>query len=656
MAKRKPKEEIVIKPSNHRFDESIENALADRIVSHEYQTAQTNAESGNADYQSYLDMLSCERTRKNYDWRSDVTTAKFTALHLQSQGLAAVQNFSTRDFVEVYIGDSKAIPAAKAEKKLVNNIFNQRELFYYQKLLRATSMKDLDGACYLRCWWEQKTERGIIGTRTEERDSDEIDIHGESLIDRQFQIPAIEFRDVPVEGDIPVIDRFNFDIISRDDIFTSSQYTYSLQEEKWVIIRYNTTITWMEERQVEMGFFNLDVLRSLKIDGRDRGSGTHTSDYGIPKGLESDKNPIKDWLIIERYGDDFAVITKDSEGNETGIEPGIDKNGNIVEGAIKLSVISAFAISGGHKVLIRFQQNPYRSARGEAYIPLIRGLCYVHPSKSDGMGDGKCSRELQIAIDDTVNISNDAVMLATMKTFICRKTSIESNDTLFIEPEHIIGLEDPNDLKPLEIQANIGEAMNQASFLGSSMEQVQATDPTSVAPVQSATAEARDEARTTTRNRFKELTFTYTMLSELYWMASQMHYQFATLQTHNEMLGDLAEDYDPSRAYAYKSITSAIETEHGKNAKTKTLLQMLQINAGIENPKTPLVINALNLKILGLQGEEYDDIKNILLDENVGGGGEVGSVAGGRTLLPTSNQQGFPQSNLEQSVRESVGA
>ena len=116
MAKRKPKEEIVIKPSNHRFDESIENALADRIVSHEYQTAQTNAESGNADYQSYLDMLSCERTRKNYDWRSDVTTAKFTALHLQSQGLAAVQNFSTRDFVEVYIGDSKAIPAQRLKR------------------------------------------------------------------------------------------------------------------------------------------------------------------------------------------------------------------------------------------------------------------------------------------------------------------------------------------------------------------------------------------------------------------------------------------------------------------------------------------------------------------------------------------------------------
>ena len=257
MAKKKPKKEIEIKPSDHRFNEIIENALANRIVSHEYHTAQTNADVGNSDYESYLDLLSCERTQKNYDWRSDVTTAKFTALHLQSQGLAATQNFSTRDFVEVYIGDSKAIPAAKAEKALVNNTFNAREMFYYQKLLRATSAKDLDGACYLRCWWEQKTERGIIGTATEERESEEIDIHGNSLVDKGVQIPALEFRDVDIEGDIPVIDRFNFDIVDRRDIFTSAEYTYSLQQKKWVIIRYNATIgtTVMVIPAISNGYF-----------------------------------------------------------------------------------------------------------------------------------------------------------------------------------------------------------------------------------------------------------------------------------------------------------------------------------------------------------------------------------------------------------------
>lgn len=656
MAKRKPIKKEEVKPTDHKFDIAIETALADRVVGQEYQTAQVNAQQGNNDYQSYLDMLSCERTEKNYDWRSDVTTGKFTALYLQGQGQSATQNFSTRDFVEVYIGDSNVIAAAKAEKKLINNTFNQRDLFYYPKLLRATGMKDLDGSCYLRCWWEQKTERGIIGTVTEEVDSEIIDIHGDPLEDADNQIPALEFQDVDVEGDIPIVDKFNFDIISRDDIFSSPEYTYSLQQKRWNIIRYNATLTWLLQHREEMGFFNLDVLANTRIEGTDRGEGTHTSDHGIPKGQEATATPIKEWLIVERYGDDFAIITEDKDGNETGIEPGTDALGEPLQGAVRMSIISAFAVSGGHKILVRFQQNPYRSARGESYIPLIRGLCYVHPSKDDGMGDGKCSRELQIAIDDTVNASNDAVMLSVMKTFVARKGAVESNDTIFIEPEHVITLENPQqDLDTLDIQANVGEAMGQARFHGDSMEQVQAVDPTSVAPVQSATAEARDEARTTTRNRFKELTFTYTMMSELYWMASQMHAQFATLQTMQERLGDLLEDFDPTQDYAYKSITSAIETEHGKNAKIRTLLQQLQVSASIENPNTPLVVNKINAMIFDLLGAEYDDIKDVLLDESVGGGGSVGSLPNAQPLTPTSNQQGLEQTNLEQNVRESAG-
>ncbi len=655
MAKKtKTKEDVEVKDKDHHFDKGIEDALANRVVSEEYQTALTNAAQGNTEYQSYLDMLSCERTQKNYDWRSDVTTAKFTALHLQSQGQAATQNFSTRDFVDVYIGDSKVIPAAKAEKKLINNTFNARELFYYQKLLRATSMKDLDGACYARCWWEQKTERGIVGTATEEVESEEIDIHGRPLVDREFQIPAIDFRDVPVEGDIPVIDRFNFDIISRDDIFTSSEYTYSLQQKRWVIIRYPATLTWMADLQREMGFFNLDVLANSFQTGEDKGSGTHTSEYGIEKGEEASSTPFKEWLIVERYGDDWAIVKEDKDGNET-VEPGIDENGNVLEGAVRLSIISAFAISGGHKILVRYQQNPYRSAKGHSFIPLIRGLAYVHPSKDDGMGDGKCSQELQFAIDDTVNISNDAVMISTLKTFVARKGAIEGNDTVYMEPEHIITMEDVNDITTLDMNANIGEAMNQAQYLGAQMEQVQAVDPNSSSPVQTATAEARDEGRTSTRNRYKELTFTYTYMSEMYWMASQMSAQFATFQTLEELLGDLIDDFDPTLNYAYKSITSAVETEHGKAAKIRTILQQMQITAGIENEKTPLVINKMNAMIFDLLGAEFDDIRAILLNEGQGGGGEVGSVAGPQAGAPTQNQLGFEQSSLEQNTREGAG-
>lgn len=146
-----------------------------------------------------------------------------------------------------------------------------------------------------------------------------------------------------------------------------------------------------------------------------------------------------------------------------------EDKGNQLKDAVLISVISAFAVSaGGIKILVRFQQNPYRSATGESYIPLICGLCYIHPSKKDGMGDGKCSRELQIAQDDTVNISNDKVMMATLMTFVGRKGAIEGNDTVFMEPGHVITVEDPvNDIRELEISPDVSGAMNQAEFFWS---------------------------------------------------------------------------------------------------------------------------------------------------------------------------------------------
>ncbi len=654
MVRRKAKKEEIIKPQDHQFDIDIENALANRIVSQEYHTALTNASIGNTDYEQFLNMLSCERTEKKYDWRSDVSVPTFTTLYLMQQGLAATQNFSTRDFTEVYIGDSDVIPAAQAEKRLVNNTLNQRELYYYQKLLRANGAKDLDGAAYFRCWWEQKTVRGIVGRETKMRDSEELDIHGDPLIDRATQIPGIEFFEEDVEGDVPIIDRFDFDIIDRRDMFRSPEYAYSMQQDKWDIIQYNATVSWMKNRVDEMGFFNLDILENTKIRGDTRGKGTHSDNYGIPAGQESDGVPIKDWLIAERYGDDWVIIKKDEQGNQIGIEPGIDKAGNVVEGAELMSVISAFAISQGLKILVRFQQNPYRSATGESYIPLICGLCYIHPSKKDGMGDGKCSRELQIAVDDTVNISNDRVMLATLLSFVGRKGAVESNDTIFMEPGHVITVEDTTvDLKELKIDSDVSGAMSQAQFLTRKMEQLQATNPAVPSPVQTATSDVIDEAITTVRNQFKQISFSNTFFNEFYWMIAQMTWQFAFPETLTKLIGkDMVENFNPSLAYAYKPITSAIETEHGKAAKTRTFLQMMQVLATIENPNTPTIMNKLTTELFKLQGAETEEFGEALLDESVGGGGAQGSIPNSQPLLPTSNEQGIVQSNAEINTRE----
>jgi len=656
MAKEKLKELKSEHEIDHKFDKGVEAALATRIVDNEYGTAEGNNQLANDDYESYLNLLNCERSEKKYSWLSNISVPEFTSLHLMSQGLSATQNFSTRDFTEVYIGDKNSVPAARAEKKLINSTLNQRELFYYQKLMRANSAKDMDGVAYFRCWWEQKLKPGIVGTETQMEEAD-VDIFGNPMIDRAVQTPDVNFVEVPVEGEVVEFDRFNFDVIDRRDIFTSSEYTYSLQQKKWVIIRYTATISWLENHATEMGYFNLELLRNADIRGDTKGKGTHSDDYGIPKGDDSIMTPVKDWLIVERYGEDWVIVETDESGIES-IEPGIDTNGNVLEGAELRNITSAFAISGSHKILVRFQLGKYMSATGMPYIPLIRGICYVHPSKDDGMGDGKCSKELQIALDDTINISNDRVMLSTLMTFIGRKGAIEDNDSIYMEPEHIIKVEDVNeDLKELKITDNIAGAMTQAGFMVSKMQQLQAVDPTASAPipVQTATAEARAEARTNIRNQYKELTFENTFFTEFYWMISQMTWQFAREETLIKHLGELAQDYDPSLSYSYTPITEAIETEHGKRTKINAYLQQLQILANVPNPNTAKLINDIYVNINKLMGAEFEVLSDRLLDESVPITQSQGDVAGQQPLVPTSNEQGFDQSSSEQFARQAQG-
>ena len=76
------------------------------------------------------------------------------------------------------------------------------------------------------------------------------------------------------------------------------------------------------------------------------------------------------------------------------------------------------------------------------------------------MGDGKHVKELQLALDDTFNISNDRVMLATLPVLKVKRYEAEDNPEIYIEPGHKIPLENPkDDLEELQISDDITGAM-----------------------------------------------------------------------------------------------------------------------------------------------------------------------------------------------------
>lgn len=611
--------------------QTVESQVTRQIVDVEYTVAHSNASNQNAEFESIIDLLECERTERDYEWMSDIFLPEFPAHMLTQSSLDAAQYFQNREFVDVYLedGSEEARTRADAAKELINRTLNQRHMSYFQKYIRARLINNLNGVVYARCWWEKELEPFV---------DEVVELDGNN-----------ELVTKPVVKTRAIRDKFNFDILDPRNVFTDNVYSYSIQDKSWIIIRFERTLAALEADADVMGYENLDKLKNTPAP---RETQTSMETYNRDDSEMKIAGALKGTFdVLERHGLFWAIRTPE------GIKPGIDGSGEKIDKAELIETIITVVVSGAQRILIRFQEQPYRDAHGKAFRPIIRGTCYIHPTKDLGLGDGKFSRELQIAINDTFNISNDRVMLATLPTLKAKKYAIEDTSEIYFEPQHVIPLEDPtNDLVEFKIEDNVTGALQQINLLIGQMQQANAIYPPTMGNTPkkastTATAIASAESRTNTRYYYKSLTFEHTFLSELYWMILQMTSQYAHPDTGLQLMGEKVYDFDPRSEYFYKPISQAIETEHAKNTKRKEIIQMLSFVAQVPNPNTPKLINLLMRRYFELSGDEAETFVNALLDENAPPPQEGGVAATPNQGVPASNQTGVPMSNIEQGVR-----
>jgi hypothetical protein len=634
--------------------EYIEKKLAAIILDDEVAVAERNSQEQTNEYEAIIDMLECERSEKDYDWMSDIFIPEFPSHVLTQSSLDASQYFQTRDYVDVYLEDegAESIAKSKAAKECINRTLNQKHLYYYQKYMRAKIDNNLGGFVYLRCWWEQEMEPILV---TEKRmQTLDIDEFGEPITDTEIQVPARRVVEVRVPGEKIIKDRFNFDVVDRRNVFTDNTYCYSLQQKSYVTIRFERTLQQLNKDKLAMGYINLDKVKDMKPPDE-----TETSKASYNKDDKDNKTQnklSKNYDIYERTGDFWCLVKRNERDEIVEINPGIDEEGEPLDNAEFISVFITYAVSGSSRVLIRFQVNPYLDAIGIPFKPLIRGICYIHPSKDTGIGDGKYSRELQQGINDTVNLSNDRVRLATLPVMKGRKFAVEDNATIRFEPNHVIELEDPaNDLTEVQISDDITGAITQIDMLTGKMRQVNSIYPTTMGDLPrqastTATAVAGAETRSNTRANYKSLTFEHTCLVPLYWMILQMTWQFAKPETGVKLMGRKVYNFDADADYVYKPLSQSIEAEYSKTAQRKEITQLISFIAPIPNPKTPRLVNMLLVKMLELMGDEHSDIRGALLDENAPVASPAGTApaAGGAAV---SNQNQIPTSDLEATTR-----
>lgn len=656
--------------NKHRFGENTEAAIT-AMISHEFTMGLSNQEAVNTQFRSAVDMLSPERRKKNYSWQSNLHIPEFTSIILTQAAIDAGQYFKDRDFVEVYTEDpsDEAQKAAEAEKELLNRTLNRRTLHYFQKFTRCKTTNNIGGRVYVEGWWNQELKTIQIGEEERVKVLD-VDIFGNPIEDFENQTPATGLSTVPVFKEAPVVDEFDFDLVDQRNVITDNSYVYSLQDKRYVIIYKEVTLSELHEIAEREGYFNLDLINKT--------SGTHTTNKTEAADRTYNEEDNHEQIFVKgnealnkykRYGKYWCLVERDEFGepyrDERGwikVKPGVDNDGNPLPGAELQETIITVISGGGADLLIGFYITPYVDARGRPYRPIIRGICYVHPTQDGGMGDGPLALDLQTGLDDTLNVSNDRVMLATMPTLKGRKYSLDDADPFIMQPGYVNYMEDPDrDLKEILIRDNISGALQQAQVYSNKIQQLTATYPTTMGDVPSissttATAVAEAGTRSDTRNNYKALSFEHTFLCELYWMISQMTYQFAQEETARNLMGDKIVDFNPTLNYTYKPISQAIETEASKFNKLKIYQMILGYIAQMGHPNAVGMVNYLLTKMFSLLGDDLVNFGNKLLNEKVpiaqkGQETPVTDMGGGGP----SNQTGLEQPGAEVFARENAG-
>jgi hypothetical protein len=638
--------------------EDIEGIIAKQIKS-EFDTENANQGQDNADFEAIIDLLECKRTEKNYDWMSDNFYPEYPAIILTESSQWASQYFSSREYVDVYLeGDGENDKEkCKLVKKLINKTLNRIGLYHYNKYMRARTINSTAGYVYAICGWEQVLQETVTGYKR-------VPTGEIQVLENGLYNPI--FKNEEIKEDIPLKDHFEYDVIDPRNVATSNNYCYSVQEKEWVSFRSEESYETLKSNEKSHGYINLDKIKEILKKSSINETETSKESYNKDAQASKPSKPvIKVGDVITRYGKMWAVvINRDEVGNPTKVEYGYDELGIIKDKAELVECISTVFIYGSNPILIRFQPTPFIDSIGNPYKPIIRGLCYIHPTKDTGMSDGKYSRELQVAINDTINISNDRVKLATLPTFIGDKYACEDNDQIYMEPEHIIPMEGGTDkLKELQIRDNIGGAMQQTNLLIQGLHNVNAVFPPQMGDTglasTTATAIAGADSSSNKRSNYKSLTFEHTFLCPLHWMILQMSFRFMHPQTALKLLGEEGVMlFDPNGDYTYQPVTSNIEQEHGKAKKLGIIDQMLGRLVNVPNPKTPMLINKLMSMAFGLLGADYQDFESALLDEGKAGqqaamgkqGQEQPSSQGMPTDM-TSNQNGIPVSSPEEMVR-----
>lgn len=639
-----------------------------RYVSDELESAKREQDLAHQDFDDLYKMLHCESISEMSDIDSDISLPEFVSRVLSIIGDFVAKYFGSREFVDIRMTseDPKDVIEARASKKLLNNILSLDNLYYFQKIVRLMMFVIIYGYGIIKGSYRQTTRSTKTGQRPVERyiyddNGNPIAEDGTSYTGASEQIPMTEvtYEDI-MESEV-IEDFPDFDVYDIRNVYFSPEYAYSLKDKDWVIFKSRLSTYDMRRDQGICGYFesSIKALEEMERTGEAKKKKAANKSKHISRDpeIEDDaEHPVVKYRVYERWGKMW--YDPETEG------PGFDKDGKILKTATLEECIISWVTTGLEDVpelLIRFQKSPY------PIRPMVRFICYIDPHKDVGFGDGEPVRQLQIAADDTFNVSNFRTLLATTPAFKAKMFQ-HIPEEIKVSPRHAIQLENPTeDLIEFEIDDNIQGSMMQLGMIRQSINEVMAQSPmdAGIPPENRETATMGSilAQKSATRSGLRTASIEFGGFVELYAMILSMVNTFMLPETLIELVGEeLAVAYNPKRKDRFFPVSQALEPEFQKQFKVKMLDQVLGRIISLPNPKTAMSANFIIGQILETVGGDFKLFKRFMLEEDPIAIAMYQAVIGKSAAIAPStpnmggpmaqNQQGLPVGAQEQVVRE----
>jgi hypothetical protein len=660
--------------SDSDIAEDVQQAMIANLNA-DFAVADENMKIVNKGFDDYYDMVHCRRAEKSNDWESDICLPEFTSRLLTQIGNFMAKYFGSRDYVETDedTEDPKVVEESKAAKTLLNTLLNDKNAYYFQKIVRLLMFVWPSGWGVIKGSYRQKVEQYQVGNKS--RSEAVVDEEGNYLAtdggiyeDTMLQTPQMNEIQEPIY-DIRVIeDKPEFDLYPNQNVYFSPEYAYSLKTKDYVVFENDDKT--LDELRLEGGYFNLDLLEDKLGDHAQQQGGGKTynkdGDFKQVPNLGTIKLRLLEWW--RKYP--VVVKQRDENGKVVDYEIGIDSDGNQKEDAELVECILTTASpvattdTNTQHELIGFEVSKHSSR------PMVRFLCYVDAINDSGFGDGELTRELQIGIDDNFNLGNFRTKLATTPAFKGRKFS-GIPERIKVGPEEAILVDgDPSDLQELQISDNIQGTMVQNSMLSSRMDFAMATGPQTMGASpenrETATQASIVSQRAEIRIGMKTTNLEFIGFTEFYDMILTLCNDFMLPQTLENLIGDAAYNYNPRRVNKFRPVSQALETEESKRYMMRTIDQIIGRIVNFPNPKTPLALNYLLGMFLEAAGKNFKHFKKFMFSEDIEAntlyqlatGGQAAGLQPPQTGAPgggPSNQMGMPQSAAEQNTRTAIG-